>query len=112
MRCARCGFENTEGLKFCTECGSRLQQGCPSCGFANTPHAKFCGACGTALTSQTAAAPPVPHDSQPAQSPRPTAPIVERTIPEAERRQLTVLFCDLVDSTTLSERLDPEELRE
>src|SRR5262249_49581611 len=32
--------------------------------------------------------------------------------PEAERRQLTVMFCDLVDSTALSQRLDPEELRE
>jgi predicted ATPase/class 3 adenylate cyclase len=32
--------------------------------------------------------------------------------PEAERRQLTVLFCDLVDSTALSSQLDPEELRE
>jgi len=31
---------------------------------------------------------------------------------EAERRQLTVLFCDLVDSTTLSATLDPEEMRE
>src|SRR5262245_17045309 len=31
--------------------------------------------------------------------------------PEAERRQLTVLFCDLVGSTALSERLDPEDLR-
>jgi hypothetical protein len=31
---------------------------------------------------------------------------------DAERRQLTVLFCDLVDSTPLSSRLDPEELRE
>src|SRR3989449_6859436 len=31
---------------------------------------------------------------------------------EAERRQLTVMFCDLVGSTALSERLDPEELRE
>ena len=30
---------------------------------------------------------------------------------EAERRQLTVMFCDLVGSTTLAERLDPEELR-
>ena len=32
--------------------------------------------------------------------------------PEAERRQLTVLFCDLVDSTVLSTQLDPEDLRE
>src|SRR5262249_8609033 len=32
--------------------------------------------------------------------------------PEAERRQLTVLFCDLVDSTALAGQLDPEDLRE
>ena len=32
--------------------------------------------------------------------------------PEAERRQLTVLFCDLVDSTVLARQLDPEEWRE
>lgn len=31
---------------------------------------------------------------------------------EAERRQLTVMFCDLVDSTALSQRLDPEDLRD
>src|SRR5215831_12620676 len=36
----------------------------------------------------------------------------ERRYPEAERRQLTVLFCDLVDSTVLTSQLDPEELRE
>jgi class 3 adenylate cyclase len=36
----------------------------------------------------------------------------EPRVPEAERRQLTVLFCDLVDSTALSSQLDPEELRE
>jgi hypothetical protein len=47
-------------------------------------------------------------------------PTVERTAPpapgrgatEAERRQLTVLFCDVVDSTQLAGPLDPEELRE
>src|SRR5499433_2854845 len=32
--------------------------------------------------------------------------------PEAERRQLTVMFCDLVDSTKLSSQLDPEEYRD
>jgi TOMM system kinase/cyclase fusion protein len=36
----------------------------------------------------------------------------ESRAPEAERRQLTVLFCDLVDSTVLASQLDPEEWRE
>jgi hypothetical protein len=37
---------------------------------------------------------------------------VEPHPPDAERRQLTVMFCDLVDSTILSGQLDPEDLRE
>ena len=41
-----------------------------------------------------------------------TVPPFEPQLPEAERRQLTVLFCDLVGSTALSAQLDPEELRE
>jgi class 3 adenylate cyclase len=41
-----------------------------------------------------------------------TAPELGRHAPEAERRQLTVMFCDLVGSTDLSGRLDPEDLRE
>src|SRR5262245_44805003 len=39
-------------------------------------------------------------------------PAPARGTPEAERRQLTVLFCDLVDSTRLSQQLDPEDLRQ
>lgn len=39
-------------------------------------------------------------------------PIIEATQPTAERRQLTVLFCDLVGSTAMSARLDPEDMRE
>src|SRR6266581_6301206 len=57
---------------------------------------------------------PVP---EPALSPVPTVPPgeflhLERRTPEAARRQLTVLFCDLVDSTALAGQLDPEDLRE
>jgi class 3 adenylate cyclase len=37
------------------------------------------------------------------------SPSPESRPPDAERRQLTVLFCDLVDSTALSSQLDPEE---
>src|SRR5262249_48853566 len=48
----------------------------------------------------------LPSTSDSAVSP-PPAPT--RGAPEAERRQLTVLFCDLVDSTRLSQQLDPED---
>ncbi len=48
----------------------------------------------------------------PDQTAQGTLPAAERTTPDAERRQLTVLFCDLVDSTALSSHLDPEDLRE
>ena len=44
--------------------------------------------------------------------PEPEVPLAEITSAEAERRQLTVMFCDLVGSTELSTRLDPEDLRE
>ena len=43
--------------------------------------------------------------------PEPSAPPAETTSAEGERRQLTVMFCDLVGSTELSTRLDPEDLR-
>jgi class 3 adenylate cyclase/predicted ATPase len=45
----------------------------------------------------------------PAASPQPH---IMEEIPQAERRQLTILFCDLVGSTALSVRFDPEDLRE
>jgi class 3 adenylate cyclase len=52
---------------------------------------------------------PAISDAQPAQGlPPPAVP----PSPNAERRQLTVMFCDLADSTRLSSQLDPEDLRE
>jgi len=39
-------------------------------------------------------------------------PAPDKRVPAAERRQVTVMFCDVVDSTALSTRLDPEDLRE
>src|SRR5262245_57390070 len=62
----------------------------------------------TSPPSQPIQRSPVSHD-QPSQSePSPTTPHT----PDAERRQLTVMFCDLVESTQLSGQLDPEDLRE
>src|SRR6516165_9733626 len=52
------------------------------------------------------------HPAAQQDQPPNTEPPTEHRSPEAERRQLTVMFCDLVDSTSLSAHLDPEEYRE
>src|SRR2546428_6865289 len=52
MHCAKCGFANPEGVKFCIGCGVSLQYRCPSCGVENLPQARFCGECGTPLTAR------------------------------------------------------------
>src|SRR6266436_762811 len=65
-------------------------------------------------TAETASPPaqgiqqPPPQLDQPPQ----IAPPLEPRRPNAERRQLTVMFCDLVDSTQLSSQLDPEDYRD
>jgi predicted ATPase/class 3 adenylate cyclase len=60
------------------------------------------GAAGTPSEPAAQSSPLFPLDTAPADS----------RVPDAERRQLTVLFCDLVDSTLLASQLDPEEWRE
>lgn len=84
---------NRAGRKFCSECGAGLALGCPACGAANEAGERFCGECGSPL----GAAPPA--------TPRPDAR-------GTEVRQVSVLFCDLVGYTALSETRDAEEVRE
>ena len=62
---------------------------------------------GEGLTTR-ASAPLSAQDTPPPQ--RPQSQAVAQTV-EAERRHITVLFCDLVESTTLSRQLDPEDYR-
>ena len=125
MHCPSCGFENQEGMKFCNECGVPLRSQCPQCGFENPSSSKFCGECGTALSPQphpsvSSARVQVPSSQPLAPSSQPPAPspqlldarLRDSRLDAAERRQLTVMFCDLVGSTALSEQLDPEELRD
>jgi class 3 adenylate cyclase len=114
MQCPQCQCENRAGRRFCAECGAPLPLACPACGFTNEPGEKFCGGCGTPLAGPAAQpTPPAQHPAPPAVQSHQEAPApVTRSTPEAERRQLTVLFCDLVDSTVLAGQLDPEELRE
>jgi class 3 adenylate cyclase/tetratricopeptide (TPR) repeat protein len=107
MDCSACGALNAEGKRFCADCGSALALLCSACGNANPPGKKFCGECGSALPGSQAqpTAPATPAIRAPPAGIRPSAP-------DAERRQLTVMFCDLVGSTALSGRLDPEDLQQ
>ena len=116
MKCPKCQTENSENLKFCGECGAKLEKICPHCNSSNPPQFKFCGECG--------------HDLG-----LPSKPIskelsfeeklakIQRYLPkdltqkilaqrdkiEGERKQVTVMFCDMEGYTSLTEKLGPEE---
>ena len=98
MECPSCGAANLEGKKFCGDCGTSLPVRCTACGAENPPGKTFCADCGAAMAIGASSAPATPRAAAPMST--------------AERRQLTVLFCDLVGSTALAARLDPEDLRE
>src|SRR6516165_9763498 len=70
---------------------------------------------GSTAEASAAAAPPAQPTPQPAaqaqRSPEVTPRVPASPPPDAERRQLTVMFCDLVESTKLASQLDPEDLR-
>src|SRR6266700_76196 len=69
----------------------------------------------TESVKDVVAQPPQPTPQRAAQDPRSpevTPRLTASPPPDAERRQLTVMFCDLVDSTKLSSQLDPEEYRD
>jgi class 3 adenylate cyclase/tetratricopeptide (TPR) repeat protein len=116
VRCAACGTELIAGKRFCHACGAKAVGDCPACGASVAADFRFCPDCGFALSAAEAnAATPPPADDPLAR--------MARTIPEGlahkmraanaaiagERKQVTVLFCDLAGSTAIAERLDPEE---
>ncbi len=110
MRCPRCEAENPGSAKFCSDCGVRLDAPCPSCGHTNAPGARFCNECGQALDQ-----PPAPMYRAAAEPLASYTPkhLAERVLSyrsalEGERKQVTVLFVDIVESSRLAEQLDPE----
>jgi class 3 adenylate cyclase/tetratricopeptide (TPR) repeat protein len=94
MQCPKCQTENPESKKFCRECGAELMLVCPHCGTALGPEDKFCGDCGQKLAGES-----LTQKS-------------ESMAPDAERKQVTALFSDLSGYTAMTERLDPEEVKE
>lgn len=99
MNCPSCGSANQDDNRFCGHCGAPLVRRCDACGRENPAGNRFCSECGASLADAASLARSV------------TTPDA-LVSPGAERRQLTVMFCDLVGSTALASRLDPEDLRE
>ncbi|MEK6244659.1 MAG: AAA family ATPase [Pseudomonadota bacterium] len=99
MKCPVCAAAVRPGLRFCDSCGARLEKACAGCGATSPLGARFCGTCGAPFA-----------DSEPHADAGKTAPA--RSAEEGERRQLTVMFVDLVGSTGLAGSLDPEQWRD
>ncbi len=113
MKCPKCRSDNREGVKFCEKCGTIMEVVCAKCGAKIPLDKQFCGECGYDLSKSTEAASheASEHDTQISELP------AEETIPthisaEGERKHVTVLFSDLSGYTAMSERLDPEEVKE
>lgn len=97
MKCSSCGgkLEQTDNFR-CRNCGTGHRV-CTACGTPNQAGFRFCHQCGAKFSSGSQRAAPPDGPLEPFLS---------------ERRQLTVLFSDLVGSTALSTKLDPEDLAE
>jgi class 3 adenylate cyclase len=96
---------NPDGAKFCAECGEPLRLSCPSCAAEVLQGAKFCSDCGAPLAALST--------GLRSSTPRHLAERIlrSRAAIEGERKQVTVLFCDVRESMRHAAALDPEDWR-
>jgi class 3 adenylate cyclase/tetratricopeptide (TPR) repeat protein len=106
VTCRGCGHANPEDARFCGGCGARLELVCAACQAANPAGNRFCHRCGGPLGA-----------AEPFGSPRSYTPkhladkiLTAGSALAGERKQVTVLFVDVSGFTSLSERLDPEDV--
>ena len=115
MKCPKCQFDNHEKVKFCEECGAELEFECPNCKIEIPFGEKFCSECGQNLVD-----PSEPflntssfnHKLDKIQRYLPMGIkdkiLAQRDKIEGERKQVTVMFCDMEDFVQMVERLGPE----
>ena len=112
MLCPNCKQENPEKARFCNSCGAKLDAACPKCGHANSLTSRFCNECGFALGQPSTLIPEQRFSSPDSYTPKHLAERIlsSKSALEGERKQVTVLFVDVVGSTSLASSLDPEEV--
>ena len=90
MTCPGCGADTDAASRFCVDCGAALGRRCPACGEPADAGKRFCANCGGALAHE-------------AGTPATDAP-------EGEHKPVTVIFCDIVGSTSIAERIGAEAM--
>ena len=107
--CPSCSGANPSDAKFCARCGTALAAVCGTCGHGNAADASFCTECGGPLMTTSVSG----FGSPQAYTPAALAEKIRAGSAklEGERKQITVLYADVIGSTTMAERLDPEDMR-
>jgi len=113
MKCPECQFENRETAKFCSECGFKFGTTCPKCKHKIKPGSKFCDECGYDLRRRKEA-PAIDYSKPQSYTPKFLADkiLTTRSSIEGERKLVTVLFADVANYTTISEKLGPEDVHQ
>jgi class 3 adenylate cyclase/tetratricopeptide (TPR) repeat protein len=113
MKCTKCHVENPDDAEFCIECGSTIEFHCPKCGTITPASGKFCKKCGHDL-KEPKPAPPIDYSEPQSYTPKFLADKIldTRSSIEGERKLVTVLFADVANYTSMSEKLDPEEVHQ
>jgi class 3 adenylate cyclase len=111
MKCPKCQTENPENKKFCRKCGAKLTVICPQCRSEIFPDDSFCGDCGYDVRKPKEAA-SIDYAEPQSYTPKFLADKIlnTRSSIEGERKLVTVLFADVANYTSMSEKLDPEEV--
>jgi class 3 adenylate cyclase/tetratricopeptide (TPR) repeat protein len=103
MKCSTCRSENAADASFCINCGSSLYRVCPQCKHRSIPTARYCVECGSAIVPTSDI-----RQTDGIQPKRSDIPAFQ-TARDGERKFVTILFADIVDSTRLIEKMEPDE---
>jgi class 3 adenylate cyclase/predicted ATPase len=108
MKCPKCQTENPDSKKFCRKCGMKLALICSHCSSEYLPGDEFCGDCGQKLAQPLDTSRPASY------TPKHLADqiLTSKSALEGEHKIVTVLFADVANFTSLSEKLDPEEVHQ